>query len=573
MLRGAPARAEGGDVSSGQLFSVRGGRLIADSRALFAVFLLTAVVLGAGAQSGSGRPEAALLSGYLGYSVLLAAGFRKPVLAYRLMRAHILPTAIDLLVFTALIYMTRGAESPFFSPLVFLILSGTIQWGSRGALAMGALVILAYLPAGVASTFGNDEAALQATVVRFGYTIVVTTLLMAFGRHLERVVAELSRLSDPVQESAGDREPPMRELLGHTINVFGARRGAIIWNDGEEPYARAMLYDRGVFTLQDLPPTTDDWLVASHLAHAPFLFESASGMTITRSGARPSTETAPLAANVVQAFALARALVFPVSAEGLRGWVLILDSDDSASEDLAVAAVVGAQLSVSLERWHTQKVRRETAAAELRMRVARDLHDGVLQFLAGAALQLDVLSREPGLADDGKTRLAALRLALADEQRELRGFISAMRPIRRDRPPARQVLNDELVLLAERLARYWSISVSAEISPAGLLVSDQVGYDIASIVREAVANAVRHGHASRVAVTVTMSNGLASIQIDDDGEGFGFHGELTDDELARTDAGPRSLQERIGALGGRLGLSSGPDGASLAIEVPLPETV
>lgn len=561
-------------MSSGHLFSVRGGRLIADSRALFAMFLLAAVVLGAGTESGSGTPEATLLSGYLAYSLLLAASFRSPVLAYRLLRAHLLPTAIDLGVFTALIYMTRGAESPFFSPLVFLILSGTIQWGSRGALAMGALVILAYLPAGVASTLGDvDEAALQATVVRFGYTIVVTTLLMAFGRHLERVVEELSRLSDPVKDASGDREPPMRELLSHTINVFGARKGAIIWNDGDEPYARAMLHDGGAFTLQDLPPTSDDWLVASHLADAPFLFESASGMTITRRGARPSTDGAPLATNVLQAFALNRALVLPVSAEGLRGWVLILDSEGSASEDLAVAAVVSAQLSVSLERWHTQKVRRETAAAELRMRVARDLHDGVLQFLAGAALQLDVLSREPGVGEAAKTRLATLRLALADEQRELRSFISAMRPIRRDRPPARQILNDELVLLAERLARYWSINVSAEIIPAALLVSDQVGYDIASIVREAVANAVRHGHASNVAVTVTLANGLVSIQIDDDGEGFGFHGELTDDELARTKGGPRSLQERVGALGGRLGLSSGPDGASLAIEVPLPETV
>ena len=436
---------------------------------------------------------------------------------------------------------------------------------------MGALVILAYLPAGVASTFGDDEAALQATVVRFGYTIVVTTLLVAFGRHLERVVEELSRLSDPVKEASGDREPPMRELLSHSINVFGARRGAIIWTDGDEPSARALLHEGGTVTHLDLPPTGEDWLVACRLAKAPFLFETTSGMTITRSGAKPSSDRAPLAANVLEAFPVSRALVFPVAAEGLRGWVLILDSDDSASEDLAVAAVVSAQLSVSLERWHTQKVRRETAAAELRMRVARDLHDGVLQFLAGAALQLDVVSREPGVGEAAKTRLATLRLALADEQRELRSFISAMRPIRRDRPPARQVLNDELLLLAERLARYWSITVSAEIAPAGLLVSDQVGYDIASIVREAVANAVRHGHAGNVAVTVTMANGLVSIQIDDDGEDFGFHGALTDDELARTDAEPRSLQERVGALGGRLGLSSGPDGASLAIEVPLPE--
>lgn len=561
-------------MNSGHLFSVRGGRLIADSRALFAIFLLLAVLLGAGAQSGTGPPEVALLSGYLAYSLLLAAAFRSPVLAYRLLRTHLLPTAIDLGVFTALIYMTRGGDSPFFSPLVFLILSGTIQWGSRGALGMGLLVIVAYLPAGVAAALGAyDGSAEQATVVRFGYTIVVTVLLMAFGRHLERVVEELSRLTTPVKESPAEREPPMRELLSHALRVFGSKKAAIIWNEGDEPYAHAMLHDDGVFSVQDLPPTSDDWLIAADLAETPFLFDSASKMTVTRRGARPARCQPPLAPSVLRAFALRRALVFPVLAEGIRGWILILDNIDSAAEDLAVAAVVGAQISVNLERWQTQKVRRETAAAELRMRVARDLHDGVLQFLAGAALQLDVLSREPSLGEAATARLASLRLALADEQRELRGFISAMRPIRRDRPPARQVLNDELRLLAERLARYWSIHVTAEIAPAGFMVSDQVGYDISSIVREAVANAVRHGHANTVAVTAAMANGCLSIQIDDDGQGFGFHGALPDDELARTDVGPRSLQERVGALGGRLWVTSGPDGASLAIEVPIPETI
>ena len=225
-------------MNQGYLFSVRSGRLIADGRALFAVFLLISEHYGAGE---TGRPVLALLGCYLAYSLILVAGYRTRILAYGLLRSHPLQTAIDLGVFTALIYMTSGAKSPFFSPLVFLILSGTIQWGSRGALLMGGLALAVYLPAALDAAIGEyyDSSAVQTTIVRFGYTLVVTALLTSFGRHLERVVEELSRLSDPVGEFS-DRELPMRELLRHALNIFGADQGVIVWNDGDEPYSRAL---------------------------------------------------------------------------------------------------------------------------------------------------------------------------------------------------------------------------------------------------------------------------------------------------------------------------------------------
>jgi signal transduction histidine kinase len=54
----------------------------------------------------------------------------------------------------------------------------------------------------------------------------------------------------------------------------------------------------------------------------------------------------------------------------------------------------------------------------------------------------------------------------------------------------------------------------------------------------------------------------------DDGEGFAFHGRFTLDDLMKDQRGPRTLRERVAALGGRLDLETGPDGTRLRIVVP-----
>lgn len=553
-------------MSGAHLFSVRGARLVAAGRAILAAFLLAAVVLGA-VEPGGGNPFVRpLLAIYLAYSVMLLIASRSRRIGHWVNRAPYLPSLVDLAAFTALLYATRGAESPFFSPLVFLVLSATVQWGSRGAILMGVAAVSVFLPAGLGSLGDGDRAALT-TVVRLGSVSVVIGLLAAFARHQERVVAELARLSDPMDDAAGDAEPPVREGLTHALNVFNARRGVLVWTEGDEPYARAVALEDGRFTDSWLPPTGDDWLVDPDLDGAPFLYERRARRTVARRGAR-TTARPPLSAALMDPFPFERAVVIPVAADPLEGWILVLDHDEPASEDLAVGAMVGAQVSVGLQRWLTERVRRDTQASEERVRLARDLHDGVLQFLAGAALQMEGLLRGGQLPEAAQARLSSLRVAIGDEQRELRGFINAMRPHRAADPTIRMRLDEELTSLAERLSRYWGVTVSAEVTPRTLTVTDRMSYDIGRIVREAVANAVRHGQAAQVSVTAHGQGGGLVLQIDDDGQGFPFAGRRRHEDLMSVGGGPRSLQERVRVLQGRLSVDSTAGGASVTIEVP-----
>ena len=559
-------------MNGGHLFSVRSGRVVATGRAVLAAFLLASFLLGARTDIFTDHTVIGLLLANLVWSLLVLVASRNRLLVYRLTRAAAVLAAVDFAIFTVLLYLTSGADSPYFSPFIILILGATIQWGSRGAMTMGLLTLAAFSPAGWQVLFGQDRAAAaaQSFVLRLGYTAVVFVMLMAFGRHVERVVEELSRLSDPLNESDPERDaaPPIRECLRHALWVFGAERGMFLWEEQDEPYATLTLLDHDRFETLDLTPGGDDW-IAPEAAEAVFLFHQSSAMTLLRRGRRTVTgPPAPIAPALLDEVRFDRALVIPAFTPGLSGWVFVFDHDEPANEDLAVGAMVSAQVSVALERWDTQRTLRTAAAAEDRVRLSRDLHDGVLQFLAGAGLQIDSLARMD-LPDDAQARIATLRQAITDEQHELRGFISTLRPTRNERVSPDQPLGEELRQLADRLSRYWTITVSASVEPADLTVSRRVSYDLSRIVRESVANAVRHGGAGRVKVVARADGARLAIRIDDDGAGFNFEGVMPAEQIERQGGAPRSLHERVRAIDGRLELRSSRQGATVVIDIPL----
>ncbi|WP_293903918.1 histidine kinase [Phenylobacterium sp.] len=554
-----------------QLLSVRSGRVVAVGRGVLAVFLVLSFLLAPPTTPFADRASSLLLVGNLVWAVLLLATSRHHLFAYRLLRFPAVLPAVDLTIFTTLLYLTSGANSPFFSPFVVLMLAATIQWGSRGATIMGLLTLLVFAPAGWQVFFGQDQdqQAAMSFVLRTGYTAVISVMLVAFGRHVERVVDELSRLSDPLSVDDGDAGPPIAECLRHALWVFGAARGIFLWEDADEPNASIGILDGGRFETRLLAPGGEDW-VAPEAAEAVFLYHRGSNASVIRNGRGVMAgPVAPLARDLVAQADFERALVIPASTRSLTGWVFVFDHDGPANEDLAVGAMVSAQVSVALERWESARTRRAAVAAEDRVRLARDLHDGVLQFLAGARLHLDSLAGARALPEDAQARIAILREAVADEQRELRGFISTLRPARGDSARVMRPLGEELDQLAERLSRYWTIEVTAAVEPAGLSVSDSVSYDLGRIVRESVANAVRHGGARNVRVAATAAAERLTIRIDDDGRGFAFDGEFVADQFDPDGTSPRSLHERVRALDGRMQLSSSSKGASVMIDMPL----
>jgi signal transduction histidine kinase len=218
--------------------------------------------------------------------------------------------------------------------------------------------------------------------------------------------------------------------------------------------------------------------------------------------------------------------------------------------DILRLAMYGALLGGALhEIGAYQRRAAATAVLEERRRVARDLHDGLAQDLAYISGQSRRLDR---LGVDGAMELAG---AVDRAMTEARAAIAALTRAT-DEP-----LDVALAQAAEEVALRAGARVRLDLGN-GVEVPAPAREGLARIVREAVTNAVRHGGATEVTVSLAANDAL-SLRIVDNGDGF------EPAEHRRYGFGLESMRERAAALGGSLRLESRP-GAGTRVEVLLP---
>jgi signal transduction histidine kinase len=230
----------------------------------------------------------------------------------------------------------------------------------------------------------------------------------------------------------------------------------------------------------------------------------------------------------------------------------------------------GRQVMADVNRFFSKERLEQSATHEERLRLARELHDGVLQSLAGAALQLEAMSRlieeDPAAA---RERLRDIEKLIAEEQRELRGWIQKLQPTVSPSIATGADLGAALETLRQRAEWQWGLRIELTVDSRGA-VPRILGDEIYRIVQEALTNAGRHARASKVRVIIRLGAGSTPVQITvaDDGCGFPFRGRYDLALLKEKQVGPRSLRERVAELRGELVLNSGLSGSQLEITLP-----
>jgi signal transduction histidine kinase len=263
-------------------------------------------------------------------------------------------------------------------------------------------------------------------------------------------------------------------------------------------------------------------------------------------------------------------LSLPLEGETVEGRLFFLEKPAMTSDDLVLGEIVAGVVASRLDHFSLTQRLHETVATEERIRLARDLHDGVLQSLTGIGLRLaavrGLLADNPEAAREG---LEALQRLIALEQRDLRFFIQELKPSPLGPPGEARSLASRIAELIHRIELEWGLRV--ELRTAGLEgpIPESVARDVYHVVREALVNAVRHGDASAVRVEITRSEAeQLAITVADNGRGFPFQGRYSYEELAGEGLGPRTLLERVASLQGTLALESSASGARLDIAVP-----
>src|SRR6266567_2426387 len=236
-------------------------------------------------------------------------------------------------------------------------------------------------------------------------------------------------------------------------------------------------------------------------------------------------------------------------------------------QDLAWLESIAAHMAAGLENIFLLRHLRARAIEAERSRIARDLHDGILQTLLSIEIQLDVLRRRaPSAPEQAVIGLAGLQQTVRNEGAELRQTVTDLRPLR--------VQSADLVDLmrgfAERYRNESTIALDLLIDSTQLRAPDRVCREIFQIYREALNNIKKHAKASHVVVKLSQDDSRLVLVVDDNGEGFSFAGRFSGDELDRLRLGPISIKERARTVGGVLTVESTPGhGARLTIEVPL----
>jgi signal transduction histidine kinase len=371
----------------------------------------------------------------------------------------------------------------------------------------------------------------------------------------------------PIRKAGEASHPSIPQLLAHSAIVLGAPRILVIWEEVDEPYVNLISWREGACQETRRVPGTFGDLVNPALAGVTFLTgDVGSEFALLSKG--PMRLNEPVIDLQLQTeFSIRGVATAPFVATICTGRVFLLDRSNWSDDDLLLTEIVASRIGIELDRRVVQRRNEEVIASQERMRLTRDLHDGVLQSLTAAALQLNLA--EQALEQDRRSRLALVKRLLAKEQRRIREFVDQIFP----KPGTEKyaILGRDLQQQLEEAAQYWNCTTSLSVAPPDAKVPASLMSQLSLMLSEAIANAVRHGGASKLDVMMKKAEGSLVISVRDNGKGFDPHPTQDAHQgLVMASTGAASLHDRVCALGGSLTVSSSPTGTELAIRFPVP---
>ncbi|MDN3494885.1 GAF domain-containing protein [Planococcus sp. APC 4015] len=194
----------------------------------------------------------------------------------------------------------------------------------------------------------------------------------------------------------------------------------------------------------------------------------------------------------------------------------VLGAKIFSDTDLEMAFAFAAQASVAIEIARAREDRRRLDTSQDRARIARDLHDHVIQRLFGAGLSLQVVAS--AVTADPSAAIEAQVDAIDAAIKDIRTIIFALGSTQRG---GVKRTRDRLLDVVSEVAGTMSSTPRITFTgPLDSLVHTSLADELVAVVRECLANTVRHADATSVEVDVGIADGSVSVVVGDNGRGI-----------------------------------------------------
>lgn len=491
---------------------------------------------------------------------------------------------IDLLWTIAATSASGGLGSYVFPYFAFVLAAAAVRWGLQRSLHDGGIVLATSL--------------IQAAVLQTGYTpwrfewdvfvvrvsFVVVGAGVVFGVLTERLHAlrfQATALSGLVTDigAAARLKPAVELTMRRILELFDARLAWLVVEEADTAAVHLWYAARTsgpgieVFWRQLTRESHHHWrqpvpcdAVACELRRAGSAWRAVS--LPPKPGGRLVPHDCSLPPGIIESEPCRTILSTSVEfARVFRGKLYVCDPVARPRGELRLRFLrrISQQAAPALLNLYLLRNLRSHAESLERARIARELHDGVLQSLAGIEMRLDVLRRQAeNAAPDVASQLAEVRDLLHEQALEARELMLRLRPLEVDADRLHAALRD----MAERFSRSVNITTRFDWAVDRLNLSPRECNEVVRVLQEALVNVRRHSGATRVDIRVEADADTWALSIRDNGHGLGFNGRWTHEELDAQNGGPHVIRERVEALRGRLAVESSAAGARLEMTFP-----
>ncbi len=495
---------------------------------------------------------------------------------------------IDLLA-AAFTLPLAATTNPFFAFFLFVLASAAFRWGFRETVATTAAALFlvlvhqqlaAHIPALAVSGYDNPSRLL----IRTAYLVMMGLLLgylAEAGRLLRAESAAVVHLLGKIRADVNVTRS-LKTVADEALRIMDGSQLLLVVEETES---------RRIFRWD----TRAGWSMASTTVRGEssavdrpiFFFGSMDhSMAITRqrwlwsrdafettaidSGGRFVSAHGSVPEEFLEAYPFHRLILAPVRlGDEWAGRIFIFEPRLNVPlvELTEFLQTVIRQVSPAVFSVYLQNRLQARAGALERARVARELHDGVIQSLIGVEMQIEVLRGQSPIRDTpAGGELLRLQNVVRNEVLNLRDLMQQMRPAEFD-PDA---LLDHFADMVQRFGRDTGISARFVTELKNVPLERHVCFELVRIVQEGLANIRKHSAATHVIVRFGIRDGGWCLEIDDDGRGFPFDGRLSHVELDARSGGPQMIKDRVRAIGGHLAIESRP-GSGSRLEVLVPQ--